>query len=122
MQSHVDSEYKTTVAGYERGKQTDDSAIFGVRNDTSPARKIANNVPVIVTDPMALSRGYPQQPTVAYGSNVYSPIAPAAYGSNAYGSLGTAQPGVIGSNVLMQNASPVYNQPAFGNNTYSPIR
>ncbi|MDX1949691.1 MAG: hypothetical protein SFT90_04240 [Rickettsiales bacterium] len=118
MQEFVEKDYKSTVAGYDatRGKQTDDGNVFAV-TDNSVKSRLNNNVPVIISDPLAVSNGTPTPQRVSYSPNVFQNSP-----SNPYGSLGYAPTGLFNPNVMMQNTSPVYNQPAIGNNIYAPVR
>lgn len=119
MQGFVEKDYKSTVAGYDEARnQSQESSVFAV-TDNSVRARLNKNVPVIISDPLAVGTGNLPRQTLSYNQNVFQQPTSS---SNPYGSLGVAPTGLFNPNVIMQNTSPVYNQPAIGNNIYAPVR
>jgi hypothetical protein len=83
-----------------------------------------NNVPVIVNDPFAAGVNAPVLSSNSINSYNRMPVnrnMPQQQ-TGPYGSLSNAENPMIRGNILIQNNSPIYPQPSFGSNIYSPVR
>ena len=121
VETAVDTSYSPTVVGYAAARKNSSAQSGQGDALASSAYRVQNprKVPVIVNDPFAQSIQR-FNPSFASQNALRTYSAEQIYNNRSYGSLANSEQDFIRQDVLMQNNSPAYPAPTFGQNIYTP--